>query len=192
MTRSRRPANRGAARRRAGVIRAGPASPRRRRSASICNPKTAIVVLGAPNDAAGRLSAMVVARCRQALCEFARHPDACILPTGGWGAHFNTTDKPHGYYTRRFLQQQGHSAGPFPGCAESSNTIQDAELSRADYRPPRHNRYHRRHFRFPPRARNLVSTRFSGMELAFSAARTDLPAAELARLQAHETRALRS
>lgn len=153
--------------------------------------KTAIVVLGAPNDAAGLLSAMAVERCRQALCEFARHPDACILTTGGWGPHFNTTDKPHGYYTRRFLQQQGIPPDRFLECAESSNTIQDAELSRPII--ARHgitalivvtSDLHL------PRAQFLFQRAFPGMELVFSAARTDLPAAELARLQAHETRAL--
>ncbi len=153
--------------------------------------KTAIAVLGAPNDAAGRLSAMAVERCRQALFEFARHPDACILPTGGWGTHFNTTEKPHGYYTRRFLEAQGIPPDRFLECVESSNTIQDAGLSRPII--ARHgitalvvvtSDFH------IPRAQFLFQRAFPGMELAFSAAKTNLPPAELARLQAHEARAL--
>lgn len=153
--------------------------------------KIAIVVLGAPNDAEGRLSTIAIERCRQALSEFARHTDAFIIPTGGWGAHFNTTDKPHGYYLRRYLEAQGIPPDRFLECAESANTIQDAELARPII--ARHgitaliivtSDFHL------PRAQFLFQRAFPGMELAFSAARTDLPAAELARLQAHEAGAL--
>ncbi len=153
--------------------------------------KIAIVVLGAPNDAAGRLSTMAIERCRQALSEFARHPDAFIIPTGGWGAHFNTAVKPHGYYLRRYLEAQGIPPDRFLECVESANTIQDADMARPII--ARHgltaliivtSDFHL------PRAQFLFQRAFPDRELSFSAARTGLPAAELARLQAHETRAL--
>ena len=69
--------------------------------------KLAIVVLGSPNDAEGNLSSIGIERCQQALAEYARNPVARMLPTGGWGDHFNTTDKPHGYYTRQYLMAHG-------------------------------------------------------------------------------------
>ena len=66
--------------------------------------KSVIIVLGAPNDSEGNLSAIAIERCQQALIEYAQNPGAKILPTGGWGEHFNTTDKPHSHYLRQYLK----------------------------------------------------------------------------------------
>ena len=70
----------------------------------------AIIVLGAPNDKRGALSDIALGRCARALAEFRRQPGRRIITTGGWGAHFNTAPKPHGWYTRRWLQAQGVDA----------------------------------------------------------------------------------
>ncbi len=91
--------------------------------------KLAIVLLGAPNDEHGNLSAMAKERCDQAYAESVRHPDALILPTGGFGAHFNVTDKPHAFYTRNYLVGKGVDPSRFLSGAESGNTIQDAALA---------------------------------------------------------------
>ena len=64
--------------------------------------KTAIVVLGSPNDTQGNLSAIAIERCRQVLSEYRRTPGAKIIPTGGWGEYFNTTTQPHGHYVRKY------------------------------------------------------------------------------------------
>ena len=93
------------------------------------NGKFAIVLLGAPNDEHGNLSTMAKERCDQAYAESLRHPDALILPTGGFGAHFNVTDKPHAYYTRNYLVGKGVDPSRFLSGAESGNTIQDAALA---------------------------------------------------------------
>ena len=153
--------------------------------------KTAIVVLGSPNDAQGNLLSIALERCRQALAEYGRHPAARIIPTGGRGAHFNTTELPHAHYVRRHLEAHGIPAQAFLECVESSSTIEDARLCRPV--AERHgitnlivvtSDFH------VPRARFLFEREFPELTLAFSAARTDLPAEELARLHQHEERAL--
>ena len=153
--------------------------------------KLAIVVLGSPNDAEGNLSSIGIERCQQALAEYARNPGARMLPTGGWGDHFNTTDKPHGYYTRQYLMAHGVPKADFLECAESANTIQDAQLVRPIVR--RHeidelvvvtSDFH------IPRAQFLFKREFPDLRLSFSAAKTHLPDEELGRLKEHEKRAL--
>ena len=89
-----------------------------------------IVVLGSPNDDQGQLMSVALERCSQALAEFRENPDYAVLPTGGWGEHFNTTDKAHGFYVRQYLSNQGIPVSAFLPCAESSNTIEDAGKSR--------------------------------------------------------------
>jgi len=153
--------------------------------------KLAIVVLGAPNDADGTLSSLAQERCRQALTEYARHPDAYLLPTGGWGEHFNTTDKPHGYYTRQHLIAHGIPEKQFLECAESANTVEDAALTKPIVE--RHgitellvvtSDFH------VPRAQFLFQREFPDTLLSFSAAATNLPASALEKRIAHEARAL--
>lgn len=153
--------------------------------------KTAIIVLGSPNDAEGKLSSIALERCRQALAEYSQHPDAYILPTGGWGEHFNTTDKPHGYYVRQYLTAHGVPEQQILECAESANTIQDAALAKPIL--GRHgitdlivvtSDFH------VPRAQFLFRREFPDSRLSFSAAKTNLPEDELRRLKEHEERAL--
>ena len=153
--------------------------------------KIAIVVLGSPNDADGKLSSIALERCRQALAEYSHHPDACILPTGGWGEHFNTTDKPHGHYTRLYLTTQGVPESQFLECAESANTVQDASLAKPIIE--RHgiteliivtSDFH------IPRAQFLFQREFPDIRLTFSAAKTNLPEEDLLRLRNHEEKAL--
>ena len=153
--------------------------------------KIAIVVLGSPNDAAGNLSSIAFERCQQALTEYAKHPDACLLPTGGWGEHFNTTDKPNGHYTRLYLTKQGVPERQFFECAESANTVQDASLAKPIVE--RHgitelivvtSDFH------IPRAQFLFQREFPNLRLTFSAAKTNLPEEELMRLKNHEEKAL--
>lgn len=153
--------------------------------------KFAIVVLGAPNDSEGNLSTIAIERCQQALVEYARNPGAKILPTGGWGEHFNTTDKPHGHYLRQYLAAHGVSEADILECAESANTIQDAQFARPIIE--RHgitdlivvtSDFH------VPRAQFLFQRAFPNLRLTFSGAKTNLPEAELVQRRQHEARAL--
>jgi uncharacterized SAM-binding protein YcdF (DUF218 family) len=152
---------------------------------------TAIVVLGSPNDGDGALSSIARERCGQALTEYQKHPGARILPTGGWGPHFNTTPKPHGDYIREYLQTLGVPDVAFVECAESSNTIEDAKLSRPIVE--------RHGFRklivvtsdfHLARAQFLFRQGFSDLEIEFSASKTHLAEDELQQRILHEQAAL--
>ncbi len=91
--------------------------------------RTAIVVLGSPNDNQGRLLSIALERCRQALIELKKYPNAKVLCTGGFGKHFNTTDIAHGQYAQKFLINKGVAAEKFLPIALSRFTIEDALLS---------------------------------------------------------------
>lgn len=150
-----------------------------------------ILVLGSPNDDQGRLLSIAIERCTQAFAEFQRNPEYAVLPTGGWGQHFNTTEKPHGHYIRQELSARGIPDHAFLPFAESSNTIEDASLSRpilASY-PEADlivvtSDFHKE------RARFLFEREFPERNITISASVTDLPYEELARLSAHEKQAL--
>ena len=153
--------------------------------------KTAVVVLGSPNDALGNLSTIAIERCRQALAVYRRTPAAKIIPTGGWGEHFNTAVQPHGHYVRKFLEAKGVPADDILECVESANTVEDAKLCRTVVE--RHgindlivvtSDFH------VPRARFLFEREFPKAMLTFSGAKTHLPEDELARRKQHEERAL--
>jgi uncharacterized SAM-binding protein YcdF (DUF218 family) len=150
-----------------------------------------IIVLGSPNDAEGRLSSIALERCEQALAEHRKHPGFRILPTGGWGEHFNTANKAHGHYVRQELRRRGVCDSVFLPCTESSNTVEDATLSRPilDEYPDAElivvtSDFHER------RARFLFEREFPERTIRFSTSETHLPADDLARRRAHEERAL--
>ena len=48
--------------------------------------------------------------------------------TGGFGDHFNTTDKPHHYYSMKYLVEKGIPEAAFLDAPLSSNTIEDFQL----------------------------------------------------------------
>jgi len=153
--------------------------------------KTAIVVLGSPNDSEGNLSIIAIERCQQALTEYSQNPDAYILPTGGWGEHFNTTDKPHGHYLRQYLTAHGVPERRILECAESKNTVQDAALAKPIVERHRITEliivtsdFH------VPRAQFLFQREFPNIRLSFSAAKTNLPEDDLTERKQHEETAL--
>ena len=85
-----------------------------------------IIVLGSPNDENGNLSEMALARAQTAFSQHRIHPNYMILPTGGFGEHFNTTNKTHGYYLKKYLIKLGIKEDLFLEVAESKNTPDDA------------------------------------------------------------------
>jgi uncharacterized SAM-binding protein YcdF (DUF218 family) len=93
--------------------------------------KGLIVVLGSPNTEQGELYSIAKERCEQALIEYINNPDYHILLTGGYGAHFNNTDQPHAAYLKSYLTSRGIPEERFVEFAESSNTLEDASLSKA-------------------------------------------------------------
>lgn len=151
-----------------------------------------VILLGASNDRDGHLSGIAVERCEQAIREYRQNPDYKILPTGGYGAHFNVTDQPHAFYTRQYLVARGIPADDILEFAASSNTVEDAVLSRPIVEKYGVGRmvvvtsdFHVR------RARHLFEREFHGIEMTFSGCATHLPQAELAARQQHEEQALR-
>ena len=153
--------------------------------------KGVIVVLGSPNDAEGNLLSIALERCSQALVEFKKHPEYAILPTGGWGEHFNTTDKPHAYYLKQELLGQGIPERAFLPFAESSNTIEDASLSRLilDAYPDAELIVVTSDFH-AARARFLFTREFPDWRITISESATFLPPDVLNRLRNHEKKAL--
>ncbi len=92
--------------------------------------KTIIMVLGAPNDEYGHLSAIALDRLYRAYDLSMSNSEARILCTGGQGDHFNITDKPHHYYAKNFLNLKGVAPERFLPGTESRNTIEDFSLSK--------------------------------------------------------------
>jgi uncharacterized SAM-binding protein YcdF (DUF218 family) len=157
--------------------------------------KGLIVVLGSPNTDQGELYSIAIERCDTALSEYARHPDYKLLLTGGYGAHFNTTHQPHAAYLKRYLMAHGIREDRFIEYAESSNTLEDASLSK-----PIALKYGARRLVVVTsdyhldRARYIFEREFADTEInfLFSACRTDEAACQLdlGALKKHEREAL--
>jgi uncharacterized SAM-binding protein YcdF (DUF218 family) len=152
---------------------------------------TAIVVLGAQNDPEGRLSATARERCERALREYREHPGALVVPTGGWGQHFNMTARPHGDYVRDYLIARGVPEDALLACVESASTIEDAGLCRPVVERLGLRRlvvvtsdYH------VARAALLFTRAFPDVALEFAASATQLPEQELRRRVDHERNAI--
>lgn len=154
-----------------------------------------IIILGSPNSETGELSSVAKERCELALLEYAKRPGWKLLLTGGYGAHFNTTDQPHAAHVERYLVNRGIPAKAIVEFVESANTLQDAAFSKpiilkygvskivvvtSDYHMDR------AHYIFE---REFADT---GVHVNFSASKTDEAACEfdLAAQKKHEQQAL--
>lgn len=91
---------------------------------------SAIVLLGSPNDDMGQLSLIAKSRCDKVLELIQRDTSCHILCTGGFGEHFNTTNKPHAYYCQQYLQKKGVEKSVFYEPALSRYTLEDALLAK--------------------------------------------------------------
>jgi uncharacterized SAM-binding protein YcdF (DUF218 family) len=91
--------------------------------------KNIIIILGSPNSPKGRLHKIAIGRAKQCLEIFDPETDM-ILCTGGFGIHFNTSDKPHAAYLKRYLMRKGIAENFFLPFALSSNTVKDATKSK--------------------------------------------------------------
>ena len=94
----------------------------------VCN--GLIIILGSPNSERGELFSIAKERCEQGLWESNCHPDYKILLTGGYGDHFNRSNKPHAYHMKEYLTAKGIPKDYFVEFAESKNTLEDASLSK--------------------------------------------------------------
>jgi uncharacterized SAM-binding protein YcdF (DUF218 family) len=91
--------------------------------------KNVIILLGSPNSPKGRLGKIAIGRAQKCLEIFKPDTDM-ILCTGGFGEHFNTSDKTHAAYLKRYLMRKGIAENVFLPFANSSNTVQDATKSK--------------------------------------------------------------
>jgi uncharacterized SAM-binding protein YcdF (DUF218 family) len=153
--------------------------------------KGIVILLGSSNDENGNLSGIAIERCEQAIREYRQHPGYKLLPTGGYGPHFNMTDKPHAFYAQQYLVAHGIPADDVLEFAASANTLEDARLSRPIVE--KHgveqvvvvtSDFH------VPRVRYIFEREFHGIELTFSGCATHLPQAELEARKQHEEQAL--
>ncbi len=150
-----------------------------------------IIILGAPNDHQGKLSSIALERCNHALTIYHAQPGYRFLLTGGYGEHFNITNRPHAYYLQQYLIAQGVPEQDILGFAESSNSLEDAVFSKPIVE--RHNAdeiivvssdFHLKRVAF------IFGRVFPKHQFSFSGSRTHLPQAEMEDLQQHEQRAL--
>jgi len=93
--------------------------------------KGMIAVLGSPNSEDGELYSVGKERCALALAEYGRCPGWKLLLTGGYGAHFNITEQPHAAYVKEYLLKRGVPSQAIVELAESTNTLEDAALSKS-------------------------------------------------------------
>ncbi len=69
-------------------------------------------------------------RCDAAIELLKKNPRLNLLPTGAFGASFNSSDRPHGYYLRKYLVERGVADERILPHTESSNTLEDALVAR--------------------------------------------------------------
>jgi uncharacterized SAM-binding protein YcdF (DUF218 family) len=88
-----------------------------------------LIVLGSPNGSDGTLSKMAESRldCCIRLYQHGKHK---ILLTGGFGLHFNVSEKPHAWYLKQKLAATGIAEEDVLGMVESGNSVEDATLSK--------------------------------------------------------------
>ena len=162
-----------------------------RRSAHLDVP--IIVVLGAPNDDQGNLLPVAAGRAQTALLQHRQDPSARLLLTGGFGAHFNNTARPHFEYVEDYLRSRGVPGSAILGRLRTVNTIEDAEKSAQllrQYVGPLQLRVVSSDFHLA-RARLLFERAFGEhAALDMIAAPSGLPPDELARALKHESEAI--
>ncbi|MBI2546171.1 YdcF family protein [Candidatus Woesearchaeota archaeon] len=151
-----------------------------------------IVILGSPNDDEGNLSDISTGRIAKAIQEYRSNPDFRILCTGGFGDHFNRTDKPHATYAVRFLIKQGIPEEYILEIAESHDTVEDALKAK-----PIIDKYNARNLIIVSsdfhmeRVKYIFERIFSGYNLRFAEAQTDFSEERYNKLYAHENKELR-
>lgn len=130
-------------------------------------------------------------RCERALFEYHAVPGYAILPTGGFGQHFNRTARPHAFYTRRYLLEHDVPEEDILEPVYSSFTKEDASLSKLvviSYRIRNvvvvTSDFH------VARVKLIFGREFSGFQLSYKGSKTMLPKHELDLLIQHEKNAL--
>jgi hypothetical protein len=85
-----------------------------------------LVLLGSLNADDGSLSGVALSKCRGGLALLQANEDWLLLPTGGFGEHFNRSSRPHWTYVRDWFLDRGVAASRLLGGVDSFNTMDDA------------------------------------------------------------------
>ena len=91
--------------------------------------KPVLVLLGSLNADDGALSGVAISKCQVALALMQANADWLVLPTGGFGAHFNRSTRPHWTYVRDWFLDRGIAASRVLQGVDSFNTLDDAVFS---------------------------------------------------------------
>lgn len=86
-----------------------------------------ILLLGASNEANGKLSQMAIDRLECAYSVYTNNSSVRFLCTGGLGEHFNTTITIHAEYLQQWLLFKGVRNEEFLPHITSSNTYEDIQ-----------------------------------------------------------------
>lgn len=85
-------------------------------------------ILGAGNDEEGIIDSDGVQRCDLAVEMLANNKNAKLILCGGFGGHFNTTDKQHHQYLKAYIESNLNNIEQYIlGYIDSYNTIGDIE-----------------------------------------------------------------
>ncbi|WP_420627425.1 YdcF family protein [Candidatus Leptofilum sp.] len=150
-----------------------------------------VVLLGNENDREGNLSPVAISRADTAV-RFLNENDAwVVLPTGAFGAHFNTTEISHGQYLTAYLLANGISANQILPHTNSSNTVEDAICAKKVANEVKASQiivisseFHMR------RVKYIFSRVFQGTNIDFLPAPNQVDEATLDKLQKHEVQSL--
>jgi uncharacterized SAM-binding protein YcdF (DUF218 family) len=151
-----------------------------------------IIILGSPNDEHGNLSDIAIGRLNRGLREYRKNDGYKILCTGGFGDHFNLTDRPHAEYAIKYLLQKGLGETDLLEIAESRNTEEDALLAKPIVE--KHGMksliivssdFHMK------RVKHIFSKIFEGYRLTFCEAKTNFTGHQHKVLKNHEERELK-
>lgn len=86
--------------------------------------KEVLIILGSPNSPSGKLSDISLSRLNYCVNHY--QTGNLILCTGGWGAHFNTSEHAHASLAKQYLIENGILEAVFLDFALSGNTVEDA------------------------------------------------------------------
>ena len=153
--------------------------------------KEVLIVLGSPNSPSGELSD--ISKSRLDCCRKMFTKGQLILCTGGWGPHFNTSDKPHAFYGKEYLMGNGLSEEDFLDLALSENTVDDAVKLKSILPDLRNIKlivitsdYHLE------RVKLIFNEILTNYEMAFVGVESNMAAEKLHQLKEHENKAINS
>ena len=89
---------------------------------------TVCAILGAANNEAGCIDSDAIQRCELAIEILFSNTQAKLILCGGFGEHFNISEKHHYRYLQKFMESKIEKIGDrILGCVDSYNTIDDIQ-----------------------------------------------------------------